>query len=136
MYSFIIINSRHFPISFSISQSYKDNYLIILLIICRCHILICIWLLSTLKTLQKEFLHSYLEIQSFFVKKDGLLSLLYLYRRGHVVLEKPKRVLEIANKTVETLEKNIEKYRNGPKSLFDLQYSRNNYMMNFNLIIP
>jgi hypothetical protein len=71
-----------------------------------------------------------------FVKKDGLLSLLYLYGRGHVVLEKPKRVLEIANKTVETLEKNIEKYRNGPKSLFDLQYSRNNYMMNFNLIIP
>ena len=71
-----------------------------------------------------------------FVKKDGLLSLLYLYGRDHVVLEKPKRVLEIANKTVETLEKNIEKYRNGPKSLFDLQYSRNNYMMNFNLIIP
>jgi hypothetical protein len=25
-----------------------------------------------------------------FVKKDGLLSLLYLYGRGHVVLEKPK----------------------------------------------
>ena len=54
----------------------------------------------------------------------------------HVVLEKPERVLEIANKTVETLEKSIVKYRNGPKSLFDLQYSRNNYMMNFNLIIP
>ncbi len=52
-----------------------------------------------------------------FVKKDGLLSLLYLYGRGHVVLEKPKRVLKIVNKTVETLEKNIEKYRNGPKSL-------------------
>jgi len=49
---------------------------------------------------------------------------------------RPERVLEIANKTVETLEKSIEKYRNGPKSLFDLQYSRNNYMMNFNLIIP
>ena len=71
-----------------------------------------------------------------YVKKDGLLSLLYLYGRDNVVLEKPERVLEIANKTVETLEKSIEKYRNGPKSLFDLQYSRNNYMMNFNLIIP
>ena len=71
-----------------------------------------------------------------FVKKDELLSLLYLYERDNVVLEKPERVLEIANKTVETLEKSIEKYRNGPKSLFDLQYSRNNYMMNFNLIIP
>jgi hypothetical protein len=70
-----------------------------------------------------------------FVKKDGLLSLLYLYGRDNVVLEKPERVLEIANKTVETLEKSIEKYRNGPKSLLDLQYSRNNYMMNFNLII-
>ena len=71
-----------------------------------------------------------------FVKKDGLLSLLYLYGRDNVVLEKPETVLEIANKTVETLEKSIEKYRNGPKSLFDSQYSRNNYMMNFNLIIP
>ena len=70
-----------------------------------------------------------------FVKRDGLLSLLYLYGRDNVVLEKPERVLEIANKTVETLEKSIEKYRNGPKSLFDFQYSRNNYMMNFNLII-
>ena len=33
-----------------------------------------------------------------FVKKDELLSLLYLYGRM------PERVLEIANKTVETLE--------------------------------
>jgi hypothetical protein len=71
-----------------------------------------------------------------FVKKDGLLSLLYLYGMDHVVLEKPERVLEIANKTVETLEKSIVKYRNCPKSLFDLQYSQNNYTMNFNLIIP
>ena len=71
-----------------------------------------------------------------FVKKDELLSLLYLYGRDNVVLEKPERVLEIANKTVETLEKSIEKYRNGPKSLFDSQYSRNNYVMNFNSIIP
>jgi len=61
-----------------------------------------------------------------FVKKDELLSLLYLYGRDNVVLEKPERVLEIANKTVETLEKSIEKYRNGPKSLFDSQCSRNN----------
>jgi len=71
-----------------------------------------------------------------FVKKDGLLSLLYMYGRDNVVLEKPERVLVIANKTVETLELSIEKYCNDPKSLFDLQYSRNNYMMNFNLIIP
>jgi hypothetical protein len=42
------------------------------------------------------------------VKKDELLSLLYLYGRDNVVLEKPERVLEIANKTVETLEKWIE----------------------------
>jgi hypothetical protein len=71
-----------------------------------------------------------------FVKKDELLSLLYLYRMDNVVLEHLERVLEIANKTVETLEKSIEKYRNGRKSLFDSQYSRNNYMMNSNLIIP
>jgi hypothetical protein len=71
-----------------------------------------------------------------FVKKDGLLSLLYLYGRDNVVLEKPERVLVIANKTVETLEKSIEKYCNGPKSLFDLQYSRNNYIMKLQLDHP
>jgi hypothetical protein len=50
-----------------------------------------------------------LEIQIFaFVKKEALLSLLYLYGRNNVVLEKPERVLEIANKTVETLEKSIK----------------------------
>ena len=42
------------------------------------------------------------------VKKDELLSLLYLYGRDNVVLEKSERVLEIANKTVETLEKSIK----------------------------
>jgi len=52
-----------------------------------------------------------------FVKKDELFSLLYLYGGDNVVLEKPERVLEISNKTVKTLEKSIEKYRNGPKSL-------------------
>jgi hypothetical protein len=71
-----------------------------------------------------------------FGKKYGLFPLLYLYGRDNVVLEKPERVLGIANKTVETLENSIEKYCNNPKSLFDLQYSRNNYMTNFNLIIP
>lgn len=71
-----------------------------------------------------------------FVKKEELLSTIILVWGDNVVLEKPERVLKIANKIVETLEKSIEKYRNGPKSLFDSQYSRNNYMMNFNLIIP
>src|SRR5688572_17885060 len=69
-------------------------------------------------------------------KKGRIIITLILVWKGPCCSRKPKRVLEIANKTVETLEKNIEKYRNGPKSLFDLQYSRNNYMMNFNLIIP
>lgn len=63
-----------------------------------------------------------------FVKKDELISLLYLYGKSNEVLDHPERVLAIAKKTVETLEKSIEKYRNGPKSFFDSEYLRNNYI--------
>ena len=63
-----------------------------------------------------------------YVKKDELISLLYLYGRSNAVLDHPERVLAIAKKTVETLEKSIEKYRNGPKSFFDSEYLRNNYI--------
>lgn len=63
-----------------------------------------------------------------FVKKDELISLLYLYGKNNAVLDHPERVLAIAKKTVETLEKSIEKYRNGPKSFFDSEYLRNNYI--------
>ena len=63
-----------------------------------------------------------------FVKKDELISVLYLYGKSNAVLDHPERVLAIAKKTVETLEKAIEKYRNGPKSFFDSEYLRNNYI--------
>ena len=63
-----------------------------------------------------------------FVKKDELISLLYLYGKSNAVLDHPERVLAIAKKTVETLEKSIERYRNGPKSFFDSEYLRNNYI--------
>ena len=63
-----------------------------------------------------------------FVKKDELISLLYLYGKSNEVLDHPERVLAIAKKTVETLEKSIEKYRDGPKSFFDSEYLRNNYI--------
>lgn len=63
-----------------------------------------------------------------FVKKDELISLLYLYGKSNAVLDHPERVLAIAKKTVETLEKSIEKYKNGPKSFFDSEYLRNNYI--------
>ena len=63
-----------------------------------------------------------------FVKKDELISLLYLYGKSNAVLDHPERVLAIAKKTIETLEKSIEKYRNGPKSFFDSEYLRNNYI--------
>ena len=63
-----------------------------------------------------------------FVKKDELISLLYLYGKSNAVLDHPERVLAIAKKTVETLEKSIERFRNGPKSFFDSEYLRNNYI--------
>ena len=63
-----------------------------------------------------------------FVKKDELISLLYLYGKSNAVLDHPEKILPIAKKTVETLEKSIEKYTNGPKSFFDSEYVRNNYI--------
>jgi hypothetical protein len=63
-----------------------------------------------------------------FVKKDELISLLYLYGKSNAVSDHPERVLAIAKKTIETLEKSIEKYRNGPKSLLNSEYLRNNYI--------
>lgn len=63
-----------------------------------------------------------------YVKKDELISILYLYGKSNAVLDNPERALAIAKKTVETLEKSIEKYRNGPKSFFDSEYLRNNYI--------
>jgi hypothetical protein len=63
-----------------------------------------------------------------YVKKDELISLLYLYGKSNAVLDHPERVLAIAKKTVEILERSIEKYRNGPKSFFDSEYLRNNYI--------
>lgn len=63
-----------------------------------------------------------------YVKKDELISLLYLYGKSNAVLDHPERVLAIAKKTVETLERSIEKHRNGPKSFFDSEYLRNNYI--------
>jgi len=63
-----------------------------------------------------------------FVRKDELISLLYLYGRNNAVLPHPDKVLAVANKTIETLEHSIEKYKNGPKSLFDSEFVRDNYI--------
>ena len=63
-----------------------------------------------------------------YVKKDEVISILYLYGKSNAVLDHPEKILPIAKKTVETLEKSIEKYRNGPKSFFDSEYVRNNYI--------
>jgi hypothetical protein len=63
-----------------------------------------------------------------FIKKDELISLLYLFGRNNRIISHPEKVLAIAKKTVETLEYSIVKYRNGPKSFFDSEFSRNNYI--------
>ena len=63
-----------------------------------------------------------------FIKEDEVISLLYLYGRNNRMISHPEKVLAMAKKTVETLEHNIEKYRNGPKSFFDSEFSRNNYI--------
>jgi hypothetical protein len=63
-----------------------------------------------------------------FIKKDELISLLYFYGRNNRIVSHPEKVLAIAKKTVETLEHSIVKYRNGPKSFFDSEFSRNNYI--------
>jgi hypothetical protein len=63
-----------------------------------------------------------------FVKKDELISVLYLYGKNNTIISHPKKVLTIAKKTVERLEYSIQNYRNGPKSFFDSEFSRNNYI--------
>ena len=63
-----------------------------------------------------------------FIKKDEVTSLLYLYGRNNRIVSHPEKVLAMAKKTVETLEHSIEKYRNGPKSFFDSESSRNSYI--------
>ena len=63
-----------------------------------------------------------------FVKKDELISVLYLYGKNSTIISHPEKVLTIAKKTVERLEHSIQNYRNGPKSFFDSEFSRNNYI--------
>jgi hypothetical protein len=63
-----------------------------------------------------------------FIKEDEVISLLYIYGRNNRIVSQPEQVLAIAKKTVETLEHTIVKYRNGPKSFFDSEFSRNNYI--------
>jgi hypothetical protein len=63
-----------------------------------------------------------------FIKRGELMSLLYLYGRNNRIVSHPEKVVAIAKKTVETLVHGIEKYRNGPKSFFDSEFSRNNYI--------
>ena len=61
-----------------------------------------------------------------FIKKEEVLSLLYLYGRNIRIVNHPEKVLGIAKKTVEILEQSIENFRNGPKSFFDSEFLRNN----------
>ena len=42
-----------------------------------------------------------------FIKKDELISLLYLFGRNNRIISHPEKVLAIAKKTVETLEYSI-----------------------------
>ncbi len=63
-----------------------------------------------------------------FVKKDELISVLYLYGKNNTIISHPEKVLTIAKETVERLEHSIQNYRNGPKSFFDSEFSRNNYI--------
>jgi len=63
-----------------------------------------------------------------FVKKDELISVLYLFGKNNTIISHPEKVLSIAKETVERLEHSIQNYRNGPKSFFDSEFSRNNYI--------
>jgi hypothetical protein len=63
-----------------------------------------------------------------FIKEEEVLSLLYLYGRNIRIVNHPEKVLGIAKKTVEILEQSIENFRNGPKSFFDSEFLRNNYV--------
>ncbi len=63
-----------------------------------------------------------------YVKKDELIAVLYLYGKNSTIISHPEKVLTIAKETVERLEHSIQNYRNGPKSFFDSEFSRNNYI--------
>jgi hypothetical protein len=63
-----------------------------------------------------------------FVKKDELISVLYLFGKNNTIISHPEKVLTIAKETVERLEHSIQNYRNGPKSFFDSEFLRNNYI--------
>jgi hypothetical protein len=63
-----------------------------------------------------------------YVKKDELIAVLYLYGKNSTIISHPEKVLTFAKKTVERLENSIQNYRNGPKSFFDSEFSRNNYI--------
>lgn len=63
-----------------------------------------------------------------YVKKDELIAVLYLYGKNSTIISHPDKVLTIAKKSVERLEHSIQNYRNGPKSFFDSEFSRNNYI--------
>lgn len=63
-----------------------------------------------------------------YVKKDELIAVLYLYGKNSTIISHPENVLTIAKKTVERLEHSIQNYKNGPKSFFDSEFSRNNYI--------
>jgi hypothetical protein len=63
-----------------------------------------------------------------YVKKDELIAVLYLYGKNSTIISHPEKVLTFAKKTVERLEHSIQNYRNGPKSFFDSEFSRNNYI--------
>jgi len=63
-----------------------------------------------------------------YVKKDELIAVLYLYGKNSTIISHPENVLTIAKRTVERLEHSIQNYRNGPKSFFDSEFSRNNYI--------
>jgi hypothetical protein len=63
-----------------------------------------------------------------YVKKDELIAVLYLYGKNSTIISHPEKVLTFAKKTVERLEHSIQNYRNSPKSFFDSEFSRNNYI--------
>ena len=63
-----------------------------------------------------------------FIKKDELISVLYLYGKKDRIINHTERILAVADKTVERLEHSIQYYRNAPKSIFDSEFSRNNYI--------
>ncbi len=63
-----------------------------------------------------------------FIKKGELISVLYLYGKNEKAINHTEKILAVAEKTVERLEHSIQTYRNAPKSIFDSEFSRNNYI--------